>query len=322
MVKKIWGACLTLGNIAFPARLITIRNMLLKHWVEFFEDLKWVRGRSDHTVQAYRHDLELYQEFLEQGKSLDQIFVFLAHRGLSPRSQARVISSIRTYLRFCLQKGENIPSLHLLRPPRVKTQLPKPLHWEEFEKLHHSAHTPDVAKTARNRVMLWLLYGMGCRVSELTSLNLEDFKADQGLFKIMGKGRKERLVPVPQVLLLSLHEYLQQHRPLLLKKNTNEQSFLINDRGHRPSRIDVWRWLDRWSKDAGFAETIHPHRFRHGFATSLLANGADLRSIQMLLGHSSIQTTQIYTQVAPVQLVREVDEYLPVSPEVLPKDTP
>lgn len=292
--------------------------MLLKWWSEFFDDLRWVRGRSRHTVEAYRHDLELYAEFLESQKPLEEIFLFLKQKGLSPRSQARVISSIRTYLKFCLQKGDSIPPLHLLRPPKVKVPLPKALAWSDFEKLYQACVHEEPNKTMRNKMVLWLLYGMGCRVSELVALSVDDFLADQGAFKILGKNQKERLVPIPQVLLESIHDYLRDTRPLLLKASSGEKSFIINDRGHRPSRVDIWRWLDRWSKDAGFSETINPHRFRHGFATALLENGADLRSIQMLLGHSSIQTTQIYTHVSSSQLLKEVDRHLPLSGLDLP----
>jgi integrase/recombinase XerD len=161
-------------------------------------------------------------------------------------------------------------------------------------------------------MVLWLLYGLGCRVSELVTIDLEDYSAGEGIFKIKGKGGKQRVVPVPEILLSRITEYLENSRPQLIK-NPLERSFLINDRSHRPSRVDIWRWLAKWSKDAGFEETVNPHRFRHGFATSLLENGADLRSIQMLLGHSSIQTTQIYTHLVSSHLVREVDKHHPMS---------
>ena len=156
-----------------------------------------------------------------------------------------------------------------------------------------------------------MLFGLGCRVSELIALNLTSFNETQGWLKVVGKGGKERLLPLTDNLNVGLVSYLKNVRPNLVKGTTD--SILINDRGNRPSRIDIWRWLDAWSKAAQFEQTIGPHRFRHGCATSLLEGGADLRSIQLLLGHSSIQTTQVYTQVNQTQLKSEVDQFHPFS---------
>lgn len=285
---------------------------MLPHWIQFFEDLQFVRGRTLNTVTAYRHDLEMYQKFLVTGRPISELLGFLKEHRLSTRSQARVVSSIRTYLKFCQLKGEKIPELIELRPPKIQAKLPKSIHFEEFQQLYQAVHTELPARTGRNQMVLWLLYGLGCRVSELITLNLEDYSSGEGLFKIQGKGGKQRLVPIPAILLSKIQEYLESCRDTLIKTET-ERSFLINDRGHRPSRVDVWRWLAKWSKDAGFNDPINPHQFRHGFATSLLENGADLRSIQMLLGHSSIQTTQIYTHLVSSHLVREVDAHHPLS---------
>jgi integrase/recombinase XerD len=127
----------------------------------------------------------------------------------------------------------------------------------------------------------------------------------------VGKGNKERLVPLTNKIVERLKIYLEQVRPAMIKDQG--QSILVNDRGHKPSRVDVWRWLAAWSQKAGFSETVNPHRFRHGCATALLEQGADLRSIQMLLGHASIQTTQIYTTVTHQQMNKEVEEHHPLS---------
>lgn len=285
---------------------------MLPHWVEFFEDLQFVRGRSLNTVAAYRHDLEIYSTFLATHRPISEIFSFLKAHKLSTRSQARIISSIRTYLKFCQQRGDKIPELIELRPPKIQAKLPKSITFSEFQSLYQAAFAECSFRSGRNHMVLWLLYGLGCRVSELITLNLEDYSASEGIFKIQGKGGKQRLVPVPEILLSKIQEYLENCRSNLVKNET-ERSLLINDKGHRPSRVDIWRWLAKWSKDAGFSEPVNPHRFRHGFATALLENGADLRSIQMLLGHSSIQTTQIYTHLVSSHLVREVDEHHPVN---------
>lgn len=284
---------------------------MLKHWVEFFDELQHVRGRSINTVKAYRRDLEFYEGFTKKNKEITHIYQYMTEQNLSKRSQARVISSIRTYLKFCETKGENIDHLRLLRPPKVKASLPKALSFEDFQKLHTASVTKDDSKTARNQLTLWMLYGLGCRVSELIGLSLSDFNETESWLSVTGKGGKQRLIPLTEALHEKLVTYLKSVRPDLAKSTSD--SILVNNRGQRPSRIDIWRWLSAWSKKAGFEESVHPHQFRHGCATSLLEAGADLRSIQMLLGHSSIQTTQIYTDVNQTQIKKEIDKHHPLS---------
>ncbi len=285
--------------------------MALKYWVEFFDDLKNVRGRSKNTILAYRRDLELFAEFLETHRDISGIYQYLSKQKLSKRSQARVISSIRTYYKFCQKRGEKIPDLSQLRPPKVETKMPSALTLEDFNRLNEASHVEDPYKSARNHITLTLLFGLGCRVTELIQFNLIDFNESDAWIKIHGKGGKERLVPLTGHLLQELRVYLRQVRPHLAKEG--ETSILVNDRGKRPSRVDIWRWLDAWSKKAGFEKTIHPHQFRHGCATALLESGADLRSIQKLLGHSSIQTTQIYTNVSTKKMQDTVENHHPLS---------
>lgn len=285
--------------------------MALAYWVDFFDDLQNVRGRSQNTVLAYRRDLELFAEFLEKNQDLSGIYQFMTKNKLSARSQARVISSIRTYYKFCQRQGDIIPDLTQLRPPKVEAKLPSVLSFEDFKKLMEASSVEDPYKSARNHITLTLLFGLGCRVTELIQFNLMDYHEADAWLKIVGKGGKERIVPLTDHLLQELKVYLRQVRPHLAKEGEN--SILINDRGKRPSRVDIWRWLDAWSKRAGFEKTIHPHQFRHGCATALLESGADLRSIQKLLGHSSIQTTQIYTSVSTKKMQETVDEHHPLS---------
>jgi integrase/recombinase XerD len=285
--------------------------MALVLWAEFFEDLQHVRGRSNNTVMAYRRDLELYDDFQATKKDLGLFFDFMKARGLSTRSQARVISSLRTYFRFLESQDVRAPELRELRPPKVKPHLPKPLTLEQFHQLFAACKVEDEMRSARNQLTLMLLFGLGCRVSELVGLNLQDFNATDAWLKVVGKGGKERLVPLAANVLEELKTYLKLVRTHLAKDET--EAILINDRGHRPSRVDVWRWLAAWSTKAGFDEPVGPHQFRHGCATSLLENGADLRTIQMLLGHSSLQTTQIYTTVATHKLQDEIDRNHPLS---------
>jgi len=285
--------------------------MALKLWVEFFEDLQHVRGRSQNTVMAYRRDLELYQEFQETGREIGRFYEFMKAKQLSTRSQARVISSLRTYFRFIESHGEKAPELRELRPPRVKPGLPKPLTVTDFHKLFEACRTEDVYRSARNQITLLMLFGLGCRVSELVGLDLHDFNPTDNWLKVVGKGGKERLIPLSGNLSDELKVYVKEVRSHLAKNE--EKAILINDRGHRPSRVDVWRWLAAWSARAGFEEPIGPHQFRHGCATALLESGADLRTIQVLLGHSSLQTTQIYASVTSHKLQDEVDKNHPLS---------
>lgn len=291
--------------------------MALEYWVEFFDDLQTVRGRTRNTVLAYRHDLELFDEFKQTGQDISQIYSFLHKKKLSPRSQARLISSVRTYYRFCERQGRICPELTTLRPPRVKVALPRAITVEDFEKLFKACQVENPYRSARNQITLLLLFGLGCRVSELIQLSLRDYSETESWLKVLGKGGKERLIPLTDRLRAELNDYLKLVRPHLLRQegssDTKEVSILLNDRGHRPSRIDIWRWLDAWSKRAGFEETIHPHRFRHGCATALLEAGVDLRSIQVLLGHASIQTTQIYTSVSTTKMREEINLHHPLS---------
>lgn len=284
---------------------------MLNRWIDFFEDLQTVRGRTHNTVMAYRRDLELYAEFVSTQLPFIQIYEFFNKKGLSPRSQARVVSSIRTYLKFCESNGEPCPQLKDLKQPKSKKALPKILTTDQFYELQKAAVTENKSQTLRNQITLSLLFGSGCRVTELINLDTDDYNSIERWIKLTGKGGKERLVPLTEYLVQAINQYLESAREELIKEKS--QALLVNDRGHRPSRIDIWRWLSAWSKKAGFDESISPHQLRHGCATALLDSGADLRSIQLLLGHSSIQTTQIYTSVSTQHLRDAVETHHPLS---------
>lgn len=285
--------------------------MGLPLWIEFFEDLEQIRGRSRNTVLAYRRDLELYESYGQLSSDISGFYAFMKQQKLSARSQARVISSLRTYFKFIESRGKQAPQLRELKAPKVKVGLPKSLTPEEFRKLFIACELDDQARSARNKITLLLLYGLGCRVSELIGLSLQDFHETDAWLSVIGKGNKERAVPLTAHLVAELKAYLEHARPNLVREST--PSILINDRGHRPSRVDIWRWLAAWSVKAGFDDPVSPHRFRHGCATALLEAGADLRSIQMLLGHASIQTTQIYTSVTTKNLTDTIDTHHPLS---------
>ncbi len=286
--------------------------MALELMISFFEDLELVRGRSRNTIMAYRRDLDLFEKFYTTpNKELSGFYVFMKAQALSARSQARVISSVRTYFKFCQLKGAQVPLLKELRAPRVKVALPRPLTLAEFERLFKACENEDLLRTSRNQITLLLLYGLGCRVTELIGLSLQNYHEIDNWLVVLGKGNKERIIPLTEALSVELKKYLKDVRPQIMKEST--PSILINDRGHRPSRVDIWRWLAAWSAKAGFDEPVSPHRFRHGCATALLESGADLRSIQLLLGHASIQTTQVYTSVTTKNLTDTIDRHHPLS---------
>lgn len=286
---------------------------MLPLWIEFFEELEFVKGRSKNTVLSYRRDLELFETFREKHKDIHFIYAFLKNQGLSDRSQARFISSLRTYFKFCESRGLPSDELRSLKLPKVKIKAPDSISISDFEKLFQVAKVQDSpAKTARNQLLLLLLFGLGCRVSELIGIELKDIDLEEAHIKFIGKGNKERLIPLTEKLLNDVKSFIQIHRQHLIK-NDESSYLLLNERGHRMTRIDVWRWFAAWSSMAGFKEVIHPHQLRHACATELLEKGADLRSIQVLLGHSSIQTTQMYTQVTTSKLKQEVDDKHPFS---------
>lgn len=294
---------------------------MLNMWIEFFEDLKIVRGRSDNTIAAYRRDLLLYEEFKSQGKSISSYYNFLNGKGLSDRSQARAISSLRTYLKFLERNDLPAPELRELKLPKVTKKAPQSITYKDFEKLLEASKVEDLHKTKRNHTLLYLMFGLGLRVSEVIALNVESFKREELLLFVLGKGNKERVLPVNSSLGDQMCEYLDESRSEICSKDDN-RSLIINEKSNRPSRIDIWRWFDAWSKKAGFKERIHPHQFRHGCATTLLENGANLRAIQVLLGHTSLQTTQMYTKVSKKHLKEALEEHHPLAgQEVLASDS-
>lgn len=290
------------------------KGIVLKYWIEFFDDLQNIRGRSNNTVLAYRRDLEMYVEFTSLKKDISQFSYFLSKKKLSTRSQARVISSVRSYFRFCEKQGEKASELRSLKLPKVTVTLPKALSFPDFQTLLKSAQVESEGKTIRNQTLLILLFGLGCRVSELINVNLYDFKESEASLIVTGKGNKQRLLPLIDSVLEQVTLYLTSSRTLLAKKK--EDALLVNNRGKRLSRVDVWRWLKAWALKSNLdIASVSPHKFRHGCATALLNAGTDLRSIQILLGHSSLQTTQIYTSVSHKQEEKELNAHHPLAGE-------
>lgn len=273
------------------------------------------KGLSDNTITAYARDLGKFAAFAERrGVSLEELnrdhlvdfLESLYHQHLDSRTVARALASLRNLFRFALME-EVIsidPTLNL-ESPKYRKSLPSFLRMDEVDKL---LAQPD-EKTAhglRDRALIELLYSTGLRVSELTGLRVSDLDARMGCLRCVGKGDKERLVPVGRQALTAVQRYLDESRPGLLRKrrgNTQSEACLFLNRfGGRISRITIWRILCQYGRRAGIRTQLSPHKLRHSFATHLLERGADLRSVQMMLGHADISTTQIYTHVLEERL--------------------
>ena len=287
---------------AMPAPTPPLIEQFLQHlWLE--------RGLSDNTRAAYRRDLLLFHKWLERQQSNDtglllasssDVLAFLAWRyekGYHPRSTARQISTLRAFYRYLLQTQQisNDITAHIDMPRQGKA-LPKTLSESEVEALLHS---PDTSTTIglRDRTMLELLYACGLRISELVHLNMDNVNWRQGIVRVTGKGRKERLVPMGQ----SAHEWLEQYvksaRGDLLQHHQSHTLF-PSRQGRPMTRQTFWHRIKHYNTIAGIRAEVSPHVLRHAFATHLLNHGADLRVVQLLLGHSNLSTTQIYTHIA------------------------
>ncbi len=277
----------------------------------FLTHVKVEKGLSSNTVAAYQRDLAKFNVFVQKRKltvetvSRDDLVDFLAglyREKLESRTVARQLVSLRNFFRFA-QVQELItvdPSLNL-ESPKIRRTLPGYLKLEEVDRL---LAQPD-AKTAlglRDRAMLEVLYSTGLRVSELIGLRVTDLDAKVGCIRCIGKGDKERIVPAGRKALGLVEKYLRDARPKLLGKGVSSQSLFVNRNGNSLSRVGVWKILSAYGRRAGLRVALTPHMLRHSFATHLLERGADLRSVQLMLGHADISTTQIYTHVVEERL--------------------
>jgi integrase/recombinase XerD len=279
----------------------------------FVVHVKVEKGLSPNTVSAYQRDLVKFEGFAKKRKltleavTRDDLVDFLAslYRGnLESRTVARQLVTLRNFFRFA-QIQELIttdPSINL-ESPKIRRSLPGYLRLEDVERL---LNQPDAttAMGLRDRAMLEVLYSTGLRVSELVSLRLGDLDSKVGCVRCIGKGDKERIVPVGRKALAMVDKYLREARPALLRqaKVLNSNAIFINRRGVALSRVGVWKILSGYGRRAGLRVALTPHMLRHSFATHLLERGADLRSVQLMLGHADISTTQIYTHVVEERL--------------------
>ena len=282
--------------------------------IERFIDAIWAEnGLAGASLSAYRRDLEGLARFRPGLAGLDRgaLFDYLAmrtHAGYSPRSNARLLSSLRAFYAHALRRGlRSDDPTALLQPPRLPRALPKALSEAQVEAL---LQAPDLATPhgLRDRAMLELMYGCGLRVSELVQLPATAANLRQGVLRVAGKGSKERLVPLGEESQHWLQRYLRDARPMLLaplRDPAGSEALFVEPGGNPLSRQAFWALVKRSAVAAGLDPArISPHGLRHSFATHLLNHGADLRALQMLLGHSSLSTTQIYTLVAREHLKR------------------
>jgi integrase/recombinase XerD len=274
--------------------------------VDAFCDALWLEdGLARNTLEAYRRDLAQFAAFL-RGRALLQareqdLFGFLAARGGKNTSAARMLSTLKRFYRHCLRErliGAD-PTLRL-DPPRRAPRFPKSLSEADVEALL-AAPDAETPRGLRDRAMLETLYATGLRVSELVALKAFEANLDAGVVRVLGKGSKERLVPLGEEAVSWVQRYAVRARPALLKKRSSDALF-VTERGAGMSRQAFWHLLKRYGRKAIPGKPLSPHVMRHAFATHLINHGADLRVVQMLLGHADISTTQIYTHVARERL--------------------
>ena len=278
------------------------------------------KGLSDKTIEAYSSDLMRFGLFLEKEKAtrvcnidagvILTYLIQLRSQGLSARSRARHLVSLRGFFKFLTNEKiiEKNPAQQV-DLPKIGLHLPDVLTIAEVEALIH-APDRDKLEGLRDVAMLELLYGAGLRVSELIRVEMNGINLEAGFVRVFGKGSKERVVPVGRMALSAIRDYLDRSRPLLLKNRPSVDLF-VTRRGRAMTRQSFWNLIGRYGRLAKLKKKITPHSLRHSFATHLLEGGADLRAVQMMLGHADISTTQIYTHVAQRQLVEAHKKYHP-----------
>jgi integrase/recombinase XerD len=285
---------------------------------QFINHLRVERGLADNTIRSYAHDLTRFFRFLEHGNlsplrvEKDHIieYIKLLNTLLSARSIARSLSTLKMFYRFLISEGRVKESpVRLLESVKLPYRLPQILTHQEVDLLL-AEPDPSTILGLRDRAMLELLYATGLRVSELTGLNLTNINLDAGYVRTVGKGAKERMIPMGEKARETLRIYISEGRPGLLKGKNLSRVF-VSRRGQSISRQGFWKIIKKYGIMAGIKKKITPHRLRHSFATHLLEGGADLRSVQVMLGHADISTTQIYTQVSRGRLKQVHEKYHP-----------
>lgn len=288
---------------------------------DFVRYLRLERGLSQHTQNGYRRDLNLLRIFLEEQKSVQtpvdvdrdtlQWFLYKTAPDRSTRSQNRLLSSLRTFFRYLRERGlRSDDPIDRIESPKIGRKLPVVLSQVETTRLLE-ARVPRDPLDFRNKAILETLYGCGLRVSELTGLRLSDIFFEEEYLRVLGKGQKQRLVPLSAVTARAIREYIRFHRPAELARASMEDVLFLNRRGSSLTRAMIFNIVRDWAREAGIRKEMSPHTLRHSFATHLLENGADLRSIQQMLGHESITTTEVYLHLDRGHLARALEQFHP-----------
>lgn len=295
------------------------------NWEDSIQDykmyLKIEKGKSDNTVESYLRDIIKLQVFCEENNeknpikidaNLIQQFVYeIAKTDYKTRSQARLISAIKSFFKFLLldERREDNPA-ELIELPKIGLYLPDTLSEDEIGKLISSIDLSS-PQGERNRAILETLYGCGLRVSELINLKISDLFFEDNFLKVTGKGNKQRLVPISDYAITFINIYKNEVRNHLKIEEKYKDFLFLNRNGRKLSRVMIFIFIKELAKTAGITQNISPHTFRHSFASHLLHNGADLRSIQMMLGHESIITTEIYTHINQKHLQTTILDFHP-----------
>lgn len=288
---------------------------------EFLNYLIVERGLAENTIMAYRRDLEKFVLHLDSSgvksiesvdkNALNRYLLKLKDRGLSSNSISRSLAAIKMFFRFLANENylkDNITSV--MESPKLWKKLPDALSISEVEKVLEAPNARNWLGV-RDKACLELMYATGMRVSEITGLKLGDVNLDVGFVRCVGKGSKERIVPLGRAAKQAMERYLRKTRPELLKKKTLEPGLFLTRLGKRMSRQNFWKMIRRYTRQAGIKKHISPHTLRHSFATHLLEGGADLRVVQEMLGHANISTTQIYTHINKERLKSIHHKYHP-----------
>jgi integrase/recombinase XerD len=274
---------------------------------EYLSVLRLERNLSENTILSYKNDLTSFLNFLEQNKisdpsqiNLNNITIFfnsLNEFGLSSTTSARYFSSTKGFFNYLhMNKYIEENPIERLSSPKLSKNLPVVLTVEEINSIIDLPDT-NTKLGLRDKALLELMYACGTRVTEIINLKISDLFFKEEIIRVFGKGSKERVVPIGSSAIHWVEEYLLKSRPLLEKKLKSENIVFLNNRGMKLSRMGVWKIINRYTNESGVKREVHPHTFRHSFATHLLEGGADLRAVQEMLGHADISTTQIYTHI-------------------------
>lgn len=286
--------------------------------------LQLEKSLSPNSIAAYEHDIEKLAHFFELNKlspkpaevtaaNLKDFLKWITELGMTPNSQSRIISGIRAFYKYLLLEDiVDADPTELIEMPKLGRKLPVVLSLQEIDKMI-SAIDLSEPEGHRNKAILETLYSCGLRVTELVELKISNLFFDDGFVKVVGKGNKERLVPIGENAIKSIELYINHHRKLISPKNGDEDIVFLNRRGGKLSRVMIFLIIKKLAATVGIKKKISPHTFRHSFATSLVEGGADLRAVQQMLGHESITTTEIYTHLDREYLKSVIALYHPRS---------